>query len=759
MSVLNTNNPLVFSQQARRLTLYEEDSLHPLDTPKPQAKRPSLAYGLGEVLKRYQWLILLSLFVGVLLGVAYSFMAPPIYRATVQLQLIPENVVKVKIPGSTTTEAIPAVDMAEFYRTQYELLKSRTLARKVIDQLNLYPNNESKESKLATPFFAKELEEFQTLIFGKDATVKQQVGNYPVEEEFLRDVSIEPVKDSSLVKVHYDSSNPETAKTIANEIASKFISMSLEQRLDASTYAKDFIDDQLAQTKSKLDESEAKLVQYTKDSGFTAENDKAAADRLAQLEAAVTQAEQARIAAQSAYENPTAGEEDKTDLFLLEHPTIKSLKDSYAKLQAEYQEQLQIYKPEYPTMLDLQKQMDVINKQIAESQKEAKNEIKAKYAATQQEAKAKYVAAQQQEASLRKELETQKSALLALREKGTGYAALQREVDTNRSLYDGLLQRIKEVGAATDIAKSNVTIVDPAIVPYFPFSPDIKSSLLWGSLLGLLSGLVLTLILAVFDDRIRTKEALEALLGMPVIGLIPYAKIRANKKQPPQIGSMIPHSPMSEAFRALRTHLSFASHHGVPRVLHITSATHGEGKSTTCINLAASLAQAGKQVLLVDCDLRKPSLHVKLQIDNSEGMVQFLTTNTPVKQFIRTTQVPNLYLISAGALASNPTELLLNDRMHELFKLIEHDFDTIILDSPPVLGLADALILSKWASATVLVTACAESKAKLLLDTYEQLRQVRARIIGSILTKIKSKHGNIYKSPQMTKYLRLENIA
>jgi capsular exopolysaccharide synthesis family protein len=700
---------------------------------------------------------------GLLISLVVGLMTPPVYRATVQLQLEPSSGAKVHNNG-TVTELPVSLNQKEFYQTQYELLKSRALARKVIDQLNLYPNDESHAPKLAKPFFAETLATWQASITGTDVAANTPVGDYPVEEEFLQQVSIEPIENSSLVKVHYDAPNPETAKTIANEIAAKFIAMNLEQRVGSSNYAKDFVDDQIAQTKSKLDEAEAKLVQYAKDKALIISEvqQNPATDRLTQLETAVTEAEKARIAAQSAYEHPTAIVETviANTAALVDDPATKALKDSYTKLQAEYVEKLTIYKPDYPAMLTLQQQMSVLEKQISDSSSDAKNETKAKsltaqqeaktkYATAQQEAKAKYLTAQQQEADLRKELEAQKGTLLAIREKALGYTTLQREVDTSRSLYEGLLQRIKEVAADIDIAKSNITIVDQAVTPYSPFKPNIQYNLGIGASSGLLLSILLLMLLTIFDDRIRNQAALETRLGLPVLGLIPRTK-KQNVLTTTQWGN----TPFSAAFFSLRTRLMFSGN-GLPKILHITSAMSGEGTSTVCTHLAIACAQAGKKVLLIDCNLHSPSLHRLFEIGNKEGLSELLVNQqTLVRQTVMTTQIAGVYMIPAGANLPDPAGLFAGDRMHELLTWARGEFDLVILDSPAVLGNVDALILAHQARVTLLVANAEKSRGNHLENAYEQLQQAHTHVMGTTLNRVK-KSSQKSGRPDVNQALRL----
>lgn len=727
MSNINAPYPIALAQKPHKLALREEE-FHSLALPDKRDNEDDDEIDLRQLwdtMRRHKWTIMGIALLIFLIVTIVTLMMPPQYRSTVTLKIDLENSAKV-LNYDVETQSSRPVNDKDFYQTQYELLKSRSLARRVIDQLNLYPNDAEAETQLAKPFFADTLEQLETAIRGEeDGASRERLGAYPVEEKFLQGMIVEPVKNSSLVKVSYNSKDPELAQRITNEIAAQFISLNLERRVDSTSYAKIFLDDQLAQAKSKLEESESKLVEYAKREQIINTDDKRSltSQRLEALDKALTEAEKDRILAEGIYEQAKLGD---TAAAIAESTNIQSLKERYSKLESDYQEKLQVYKADYPLMVEISQQMGVINQQINKEISSARDTLKAKY-----------LSAKQQEDALRAKLETQKGDLLDVRDKSIGYNTLEREVETNRNMYESLLQRIKEVGVAGNIDKNNITIIDEAILPYGQFKPNVKLNLALGAVAGLFLGMVIAFMLEFLDDRIKTKEALEKLLGIPVLGMIPKAKAK-DEKQAALMGHIDPRSAIGEAFRSLRTSMLFATREGAPKVLHVTSAMPGEGKSSICLNTATAFAQSGKRVLLVDCDLRKPSIHQKLKMDNSEGMSNFLTYQADAKQVIRHTEIPNVDVITAGPLSPNPAELLLSDRMNELLKLVPNDYDMIILDSPPIMGLADALILSNWASATLLVATYAQSRKKPLQDAYQRLRHARSHVIGSILTKVKT---------------------
>lgn len=728
MSNINAPYPIALAQKSHKLALREEE-FHSLALPDKGNNEDDDEIDLRQLwdtMRRHKWTIAgIALLIFTIVTLV-TLMMPPQYRSSVTLKIDMEDN-STLLNYDVEAKSSRPVNDKDFYQTQYELLKSRSLARRVIDQLNLYPNDAEADTQLAKPFFADTLETLETLIRGEDnSSAREHLGTYPVEDKFIADLTVEPIKNSSLVKVHYTSQDPELAQRITNEISAQFISLNLERRVDATSYAKVFLDDQLAQAKSKLEESESKLVDYAKREQIINTDDKRSlsSQRMEALHSAVTEAEKERILAEGIYEQ--AAKQGEAAVTISENSNIQSLKERYSKLESDYQEKLQVYKADYPLMVEISQQMATIQKQISKEISSARDTLKARY-----------LAAKQQEDNLRQKLELQKGDLLDVRDKSIGYNTLQREVETNRNMYEGLLQRIKEVGVAGNIDKNNITIIDEAILPYGQFKPNVKLNLALGAVGGLFIGMVIAFMLEFFDDRIKAKETLEKLLGMPVLGMIPKARAK-DEKQAALMAHIDPRSAIGEAFRSLRTSMLFATREGAPKVLHVTSSMPGEGKSSICINTATAFAQSGKRILLVDCDLRKPSIHQKLKMDNYEGMSNFLTYQADAKQVIRHTEIPNVDVITAGPLSPNPAELLLSDRMNELLKLVPGDYDMIILDSPPIMGLADALILSNWASATLLVATFAQSRKKPLQDAYQRLRHARSHVIGSILTKVKA---------------------
>ena len=695
---------------------------------------------LSVFLRRKGTIILITVLT-LLVALVITLMMKPIYRASTTMQISPESakVLKYDVEAESTS-----VNAKDFYQTQFEILKSRSLAKRTIEGMGL-------ESLLRgdqlTKSFYKESIEYLKLIFtgvkndlSENEFIEQekllvdetsQVGEFPLEDTFIQSLTVSPVKNSQIVKLSYDSLDPQLAANIANSIANNYIEMNLERRINSASFAKEFLGSQLADVKSRLEESQVKLNEYARQRGIfktgLEETPSLIASKVIQLNKALSDAETRRIELQSEFEQ-SKGSQGLSKV--LDSPTVQELKKNLVRLQGIYQEKLQIYKPGYPLMVQLQRQMDQISDEISTEALSIKSTI-------QQAVESNYLAARDSESKLAQELENQKALLLEAREKDIGYNTLFREVETNKSSYSGLLTRLKEVSVAGGVESNNISVLDPAIVPYVKHKPSMRINLVLGLFLGLFLGIAVSFLLEFLDDRVKTTDELERLLGLPLLGMTPMVK-----GDDPVIHALMtmeqPASAIAESFRSLRTNLLFASREGTPKILTLTSAMPSEGKSSSCMNLATAFAQSNARVLVIDADLRKPTAHKRLKLDNSLGLSNFLTYQAGIEDVVQETLILGVSVVTAGPLSPNPSELLSSERLQELFDLAPDTFDIIIIDAPPVMGLADALVLANRASATILVTAFAQSKKRQIQDAHRRLKQSHANIIGVLFTKVKT---------------------
>lgn len=693
---------------------------------------------LWQVIVKRRWTIILFTAIVVAAVVTATYLKTPIYRATLTLQIDRENV---RIFDSNKGEVDLNVTSPDYfyYQTQYELLKSRSLALRVVNQMGLA--DRPAQAAPPPPSLVAQAREWLAGWLPKTSTA--EAGNAPPPSEaarvdgvvsgFLGGLTVEPVRDSRLVKLYYDSPDPALAANILNTLAKSYINLNLERRFDASTYARNFLQERLQQVKARLEESERELIQFSGREQIINVDDtqNIVVQNLTAANAALGEAEKRRINAEAIYRQMMATRGQGLSQ-VLDSKIIQDLKQTKTKLEAQYQENLSIYKPAYPAMVQLRNQINQIDALINQEIGNIRAAISANYEAAKAE-----------EVLLRANLEQLKQQVLSLQNRSIQFNILRREVDTNRQLYEGLLQRFKEVGVAAGIGTNNISIVDEAKVPTSPYQPNLRKNAWMALILGLLGGIGLAFLFEHLDDTFRRPEELEKRLGLPVLGVIPMTRQDRGDNRPIALAALEdPRSAFAEAYRSVRTALQFSTASGVPRLLTVTSAMVGEGKSTTAVSLAIQFAQAGKKTLLIEADLRKPSIHRTLNLDNQTGLTHYLAGgDVQPADITKPTHIANLFAIPAGTLPPNPAELLSSARMMALLALAAEKFDQVILDSPPLLGLADALIIGNLCEGTLLTVEMGSTPRGYVQGALKRLLGARVHVLGTILTKLEARPG------------------
>ena len=462
---------------------------------------------LWNMLMRRRWTVISTVAAVVVAAFVYTAMQTPIYRATTTMQLEGESAKVVEFDDVVAQETDPY----SFYETQYELLRSRNLARRVIDQLGLY----QADAKPAEPGLLAQL---KASLFGSDAdeakaadAAEEPAAAPDLEGALLGSLTVEPVRDSRLVRLHFVSPDAEEAALVVNTLARAFVDMNLERRFEASTYAKTFLEERIKQVRADLEDSERRFMLYTQERGIISQEDKLGVltAKLQELSSALVAAETARIGAESRYQE-TLTVDAGTLMQMLENKTIEKLRETKVKLQTERTEQARLYKPEYPSMQQLDRKIAEIDGEIA-----------AEIASMRAGIQAEFQLRLREETKLQESIAATREEILDLEERSTDFTTLKREVDTNRELYDGLLQRMKEVGVAAGIANNNISVVDAAAVPQGPFSPSLSRNLALALVLGLFAGVGLAFLFEMLDDTVKSNADLEKLMNKPVLGVIP----------------------------------------------------------------------------------------------------------------------------------------------------------------------------------------------------------------------------------------------
>jgi capsular exopolysaccharide synthesis family protein len=686
---------------------------------------------LWRIVVKRKWVVFAVILLALGTALVSTMMQTPIYRATITIKIEREAAKIVEFKGTSTPEEYGDVD---FYRTQYELLKSRTLAERVVEQLNL--RNTAAKKDGPRPWWLSILRPDSNSSDGIAATGAADDAGNPnrlAVGAFMGSMFVDPIRSSRLVRVHFDSPDPRLAADALNALAQNFIAVNLERRYDASSYAKTFLEEKLAQTKTRLEDSERALAEFQRSKEIINVDEKqnVLAQTLSAYNTAAAKAGEERVRAEAVYqefkENPESSPQ------MVDNKSIAALKEERTKKQIEYQDQLRIYKPAFPKMQQLKATIEELDRKIASEIEIVRRSIEGGYKVTLQ-----------QESNILGKLEAAKKSVLDLQDRSIQYNILKREVDTNRSLYDGLLQRLKEVGVEAGVGTNNVTVVDPALPPGGPYKPNLSSNLNVAAVIGLLLGIGLAFFLEYLDDTLRHPEDMEKLTQLPVLGVIPLVKPRKGQEKAPVL-SMMAHedarSGFAEAYRSVRTALQFSTREGAPRQLMVTSTSAGEGKTTTALSLAINFAQTGKLTLLIDADLRNPTLHKHLGIDNSRGLSNYLSSDMPALGVVRLTPVPNLYVIPAGPLPPNPVELLSGPKLQGMLRELGERFPHVVLDGPPVLGIADALVLGNQVGSVLFVVAAAGTRKAHAKAALKRLRQAAVVPVGAVMTKLNLRDG------------------
>lgn len=672
--------------------------------------------GYWRVLLKHRLTVIAVTGSALLLAVMVTFLMTPMYRGTATLQIDREAMNIVQVEGLQPTETTSA----DFYQTQYELLRSRSLAERVAGDLAL--GDDPRFVRESTSLLASLRQMFSGSASDDDDFEARQERAI---SELRRHFSVEPVSRSRIVRIHYDHPDPEVARRVINGFAQAYITNNLDRRYEASSYARNFLEERIEQLKARLEEGERELVAYAQAQGIVNvdERQSLVGSKLSSINANLAEARKARVDAEALW-----NQVQRTEGFgltqILDSRTFQENRRQRAALAAEYQNKLQLFRPAYPEMVQLQAQIDELDRQAQAEVDTIKASIQARYEAE--------VAREQ---TLEANLSELSGEVLALRERSIRYNTLQREVDTNQNLYNGLLQRYREIGVAGGVGTNNISIVDNAQRPGSPVSPNLKLNLALGLVGGLMLGVMSALGREYLDDTFKTPEDIETALGLPALGIIPRpaSGVEIDEELKDR------RSAISEAYRSLRTTLQFSTANGAPAHIVVTSARPSEGKSTTALSIARQFAQLGLNVLLVDADMRKPSLHTRLGARNASGLSNFLSGHEIPEAIVQRTDDEHLYFISTGPLPPNPAELLAGPRMLSLLSLAAQNFDLIVVDSPPVMGLADAPLLASVAEATLLVVSAGETRRDSARTALKRLTFARGQIVGALLNKFDAK--------------------
>ena len=695
-------------------------------------------FKLGEywsIIRKRRWTIVAAVVIVVTLVAFVSFRTVPVYEASGRIAIFRETPLNL---GKDNRNDNSDDDYSVDIDTQVRILQSDTLALDVAQRTNLHKNPRVVGAAAA---------EASSALGTNDINPRLQ----PVLLKFVHEnLRVLPLAKTRIVEVRFTSTDPRLAADIVNATSAAYIEQNFKARYDATVQTSDWLSHQMADLQVRAETAQEKLVQYQKDNGIVEIGDKqdVVTSKLDDLNKELTAAEADRIHKEAVY-RMAAG--DAGNLRSDGNSLSDKLREREADLRAQYAQLNTQFGPNYPKVIELKSQLEEVQRSLGAEDK--RNTTKARN---------EFLAAGEREKLLRKAFDEQKNQANQLNERSVQFSILKRDVETSRALYENLLEKLKEAGVLASLRSSNVHIVDSARVPNKPAKPNIPQNLEIAFFTGLIGGVALAFVLEGLDNTVRNPEQMQAVCGLSSLGVIPLSskshsggrKRRLSKDLAlgngsnadlATVSSVRPSSEMAESYRALRTSILLSSPQHPPKVMLVSSALPQEGKTTTCMNTAIVLAQKNARVLLIDADLRRPSVHRHFGMHPRNGLSSVLAGYCKLEDAIVPTAVsPNLFVLPAGPIPPAPAELLASPAMHELIQQCRGQYDHVVIDTPPVLSVTDAVLLSVEADSCFLVVRAAKTTKAALRRARDLLRQVNARLMGVVLNAVDLQSEDAY---------------
>ena len=715
-------------------------------TVPPPAPKPSTAASaatvhvydrLAIVLKH--WKAAFAVAVVVAVGMMYqTYTTIPLYRTQARIQIEEEHTAQTDFKDPYLAYSDPEL----YYQTQYRILRGRDLARRAARRLNLDTVPEFNGTGAQPPRLTRFVDSVKrrvTAPFRSDATPVPATAASAASDEnalvdaFLTRVAVEPVRGSRLVDISFVSADPDFAARAVNALAEEYVQQNLEFRLENSDKTLQWLTQEVAKQQQVVQASERMLAEYRENQNALSLEDRQniIVARLNQVNDAASRARTARIQKEAIYNQVTAAADPANISAVAASGFVQQLKARIVELERDRVRLADRYLPQHP-------EMQKLNLQLADAQRQLQAEV----ARIVDGIKTDYQQALEEEQQLAADLETQKVQATDLNRKSIDYSVLEREAESNRQVYESLLQREKELRVVSNSRANNVRLLDRAEVPGLPFTPNTRRAWMMALLFGAALGVAAAFALDYLDDTVKTPEDVTWRLRLPFLGLVP--KVQGDRH--PLLSGPVPHD-FGEAFRALRTALVAASQGEKTRIIAMTSSQPLEGKTTTAANMALALAIGGARVLLIDADMRRPSLHRALRLPNDRGLAELLAGKCRMREVVQRCGDPNLLVISAGQTPPNPSELLGTDRMRAfLQQLGSGPFDWVIIDTPPVLAVTDAVILAPLVDSMVFVIGAEMTRWRLAERALETLNAGHPRAVRAILNRVDFERNRYYYS-------------
>jgi polysaccharide biosynthesis transport protein len=752
----------------------------------PNAENEVHLLDYWRAIRKRIWLIISIVVLITMLSVLYVARKPDIYEAEARVQVDLEN--NAALTGKTPYVFGPTNDPV-YFNTQLQILTSPGLLRRVVKTLDLEHNPDFFRGNSA-----QQRSTWQTVLkmigFGSGQKADQQlkaqdqlplratVASASSREDLveakqlakyvgaiLGGLKVEPVKETRgyyketrLIDVSFTHTDPQVAAKVVNAIAETYVFSNLEKKTETNSTTGDFLQKRIAQLQQQIRGDEEKLVNYAKSNQIISldANQNTVVERLAGLNRQLLEAEDKRITAEADYKAALTGNAANA----LADVDAKQVNDTEAKLADLRQKRAQLLvdaTEEAPEVKEIDQQIAELDKQVRDMRNRKSTTI-----LTNLETQFRQTRAREQ--ALRKSFEQQRAETLTQNEAAINYRIIQQEIETNRTLLDGLLQRSKENDVVMAGKPNNISIVDYAITPDGPIGPNRMRTVFIALFLSLGLGIGFALFLEYLDDTVHSTDDVERLLHLPALAVIPSvgaatrrrmlgASVALQKRNghagsnPELLINVDGRSPLAESYRHLRTSVLLSTAGRAPKSLLVTSSLPGEGKTTTAVNTAISLAQTGASVVIIDADMRRPRLRSIFNLSDRAGLSSILSSATSEAEMlamVSSDEVTGLYILTSGPIPPNPAELLGSEQMRRLLATLQANFHHVVVDSPPVSSFTDGVLISSMVDGVLLVVHGGKSSRHIVRRSRQLLQDVGAKIFGVVLNNVSLQSHDYY---------------
>jgi capsular exopolysaccharide synthesis family protein len=699
-----------------------------------------------RVLSKRRWTALAAFVLTIAAAVVYTWTVTPVYEARVQLMIEDERPRVVVFKDAIDQDR----DKIDYQQTQVAILQSRGLARRTIAAQSLWNNPEFTGAELKGQGLVGRWAGSVTgavagavAALSKSAPVTAAAPRTPapstgvaetamearIVDAFLGNLTVAAVRNSRMVVVKFTSQNPQLAANVANALTDAYTKQNLEFKSLNASEAAEWLGSQLEEQRKKVEASQTALQRYREqtESVSTDSRENTVMQKLNELNTAVTHAKTERILKEAAYRRVQALQDTQANLdavpAILGNGFIQTLKTQLSDLLRQQAQLRRTLGDRHPEMLKLQESIDA-----------AQTRLRGEVAKVVDGLRHDFLAAEAEEQGLGAAVEAQKREALVMRRKQIEYDTLEHSAASDRQIFETLLQRTKETGVSGQGLGSNIRVIDTADIPRSPISPKKERNLFLAFVGGTMLAVGLAFFVDYLDKSIQTPDEVKEHLGLTCLGLVPTTKDTPGSEGLLMSNGVPPR--FKESFRMLRTNVLFASSKEPLRTILVTSTGPNEGKTVVATNLAIALAQTGQQVVLVDGDMRRPSIHKALLAHQEPGLSEAVTSGLLAPGIVQATAIPGLSILSSGATPPNPSELLSSPHLKELLNALTEQYAWVVIDSPPVMAVTDASLIANVVGGVLFVVAAEKTLAPIAMNALEQLEGASAWFVGAVLNRV-----------------------